>query len=153
MDDPPELPIGEVARRAGVATSAIRYYERIGLLPHPDRLHRQRRYHPDVVGQLAFIGVAQSAGFKLDEIKNLMRGASTNGMGEHMRALSTQKLSEVDEMLARARAMKTWLEVANTCECASPDECTLFPEAGDTRDPTAALSVVQVNGRDCRRGA
>ena len=151
MDDPPELPIGDVARRAGVATSAIRYYERIGLLPHPDRLHRQRRYREDVVGRLAFIGIAQSAGFKLDEIKDLMYGVGTHGMGEPMRALSSRKLGEVEEMLERARAMKTWLEVANTCECATPEECTLFPDAG-ARDATATLDVVHVAGRSCRRG-
>ena len=43
MDDWPELTIGETAKRAGVATSSIRYYESIGLLPQPDRLHGQRR--------------------------------------------------------------------------------------------------------------
>src|SRR4051812_30699653 len=68
----PELTIGEVARRAGVATSQIRYYERIGMLPPPERLSGQRRYAPDVLGRLTFIGVAQSAGFKLREIKALM---------------------------------------------------------------------------------
>jgi MerR family redox-sensitive transcriptional activator SoxR len=44
MGEYPELTIGEVARRAGVATSSIRYYERIGLLPKPDRAQGQRRY-------------------------------------------------------------------------------------------------------------
>ena len=47
------------------------YYERIGLLPEPDRLHGQRRYGADMLGKLGFIGVAQSAGFKLREIKEL----------------------------------------------------------------------------------
>ena len=46
MDGFPELTIGEVARRAGVATSSIRYYERIGLLPKPERPRGQRRYEP-----------------------------------------------------------------------------------------------------------
>ena len=77
MDDWPELTIGEVARRAGVATSSIRFYESIGLLPEPERLHGQRRYRSDVLGKLAFIGVAQSAGFKLAEITDLMRGMTT----------------------------------------------------------------------------
>src|SRR4051812_4829529 len=64
MDEFPALTIGEVARRTGLATSSIRYYERIGLLPEPSRLQGQRRYDADVVGKLGFIGVAQSAGFK-----------------------------------------------------------------------------------------
>ena len=56
----PELTIGEVARRAGIATSSIRYYERVGLLPPPERVHGQRRYDTDVLGKLGFIGVARA---------------------------------------------------------------------------------------------
>ena len=82
MDGSPEFTIGEVARRAGVATSSIRYYERIGLLPEPDRLGGQRRYDADVLGKLGFIGVAQSAGFKLREIKELIDGVDdADGLG------------------------------------------------------------------------
>src|SRR5215216_2904868 len=106
MDGFPELTIGEVARRAGVATSSIRYYERIGLLPKPDRAAGQRRYDPDVLGKLGFIGVAQSAGFKLREIKELIDGA--DGLAEPMRALSSRKLAEVEALLERAKAMKGW---------------------------------------------
>ena len=76
MDDSPQLTIGEVAHRAGVATSSIRYYESIGLLPEPDRLHGQRRYGQQMLGRLAFVGVAQSAGFKLEEIKELVRAVA-----------------------------------------------------------------------------
>jgi MerR family transcriptional regulator, redox-sensitive transcriptional activator SoxR len=61
MDGFAELTIGEVARRAGVATSSIRYYERIGLLPRPERSGGQRRYRADVLDRLGFIAVAQSA--------------------------------------------------------------------------------------------
>jgi MerR family transcriptional regulator, redox-sensitive transcriptional activator SoxR len=153
VDDFPELTIGEVARRAGVATSSIRYYERIGLLPAPGREHGQRRYEPDVLGKLGFIGVAQSAGFKLAEIKELIDGVdSAAGMGEQMRALSSQKLSEVEALLERTRAMKGWLEVAQECGCASPDECALFPTPGErVPDPKLALQIVRIDGTDCRR--
>ena len=147
MDESPELTIGEVARRAGVATSAIRYYESIGLLPAAYRVHGQRRYGTDVLGKLAFVGVAQSAGFTLEEIKQLMNGSDgADGMAPQMRALSTVKLTEVEALLARASAMKSWLEVANTCSCATPDECTLFEGAPE-------LTVVHVGGSDCRRSS
>jgi MerR family redox-sensitive transcriptional activator SoxR len=154
MDGFPELTIGEVARRAGVATSSIRYYERIGLLPAPERTHGQRRYDPEVLGKLGFIGVAQSAGFKLREIKELIDGVDgANGMGEQMRSLSTRKLDEVEALLERTRAMKGWLETAKECGCASPEECTLFPAPGELPpDAEWSLSVLQVEGRDCRRG-
>jgi MerR family transcriptional regulator, redox-sensitive transcriptional activator SoxR len=153
MDGFPELTIGEVARRAGVATSSIRYYERIGLLLKPDRLGGQRRYDADVLGKLGFIGVAQSAGFKLREIKELIDGVDgANGLGEQMRQLSGQKLGEVEAFLERTRAMKGWLEVAKECGCATPAECALFPAPGEQPpDPDLALRVIRMEGKDCRR--
>ena len=150
MDGFPELTIGEVARRAGVATSSIRYYERIGLLPKPDRSGGQRRYEPDVLGKLGFIGVAQSAGFKLREIKELIDGV--DDLGASMRLLSSQKLGEVEALLERTTAMKGWLEVAQECGCATPAECALFPAPGEERaGGDLALRVVLVGGTDCRR--
>jgi MerR family redox-sensitive transcriptional activator SoxR len=155
MDELPELTIGEVARRAGVATSSIRYYERIELLPKPERVSGQRRYGADVLGKLGFIGMAQSAGFKLSEIRELIDGVdSAGGMGEQMRTLSARKLDEVEALLERTRAMKGWLEVARECGCASPAECALFDDAGVSRaDPDVTLRLVKVAGKDCRRAA
>jgi MerR family redox-sensitive transcriptional activator SoxR len=139
-----------VARRAGVATSSIRYYERIGLLPKPDRAGGQRRYDAQVLDRLGFIGVAQSAGFKLREIKELIDGA--DGLGAPMRTLSSRKLGEVEALLERTKAMKEWLEVAQECGCATPAECALFPGPGDEHAGVdVALRVVRVGGRDCRR--
>jgi MerR family redox-sensitive transcriptional activator SoxR len=150
MDGVPDLTIGEVARRAGVATSSIRYYERIGLLPKPDRSGGQRRYDTEVLGKLGFIGVAQSAGFRLREIKELIDRA--DGLGEPMRSLSTQKLGEVEALLERTKAMKGWLEVAQHCGCATPAECALFPAPGDEHaSADLPLRVVRVDGKDCRR--
>ena len=153
MEDWPEMTIGEVARNAGVAVSAIRYYESIGLLPEPERLHGQRRSRGDVLGKLAFIGVAQGAGFKLDEIKAIAHGIDAgDGMGGPMRTLSTRKLDEVEALLERTKAMKGWLEVARECGCATPDECTLFSPAVDQRaDTDVDLTLVHVQGADCRR--
>jgi MerR family redox-sensitive transcriptional activator SoxR len=149
----PELTIGEVARRAGLQASSIRYYERIGLLPEPDREAGQRRYDADVLGKLGFIGVAQSAGFKLREIKELIKGVDgADGLGGQMRALSSQKLDEVEALLERTKAMKGWLEVAKQCGCATPAECALFPAPGEgPPDADLALRVVQVGAKDCRR--
>ena len=149
----PELTIGEVARRAGLPTSSIRYYERIGLLPEPDRLGGQRRYDADVLGKLGFIGVAQSAGFKLREIKELIEGVDgADGLSGQMRPLSSQKLDEVEALLERTRAMKGWLEVAKECGCATPAECALFPAPGEgAPDADLTLRVLRVDGADCRR--
>jgi DNA-binding transcriptional MerR regulator len=153
MDEPVHMTIGDVARRAGVAASSIRYYERIGLLPQPDRLGGQRRYDAAVLGRLGFIGVAQSAGFKLREIKALIGGIeSPDGMGEQMRALSSRKLTEVEALLERTKVMKGWLAVARECGCATPAECALFPAPGEESPNTrVALRVIRVEGDGCRR--
>src|SRR5262245_49257642 len=151
--DSSEMTIGEAAQRAGVASSSIRYYESIDLLPEPERLHGQRRYTTDVLGRLAFIGVAQSAGFKLQEIKRLVDRVDTGDrMADEMRALSSEKLEEVDALLERTKAMKGWLEVAKECGCATPAECALFPQRGEEAvDIGVALTLVRVPGEDCRR--
>ena len=152
VDDEPQLTIGEVARQAGLAASSIRYYEAIGLLPPPDRVHGQRRYDGDVIAMLAFISVAQSAGFKLEEIKQLRHGVDDDAdLGARMRDLSSQKLGEIEALLRRAEAMKGWLEVAQTCGCQTLEECALFPQSNDDPTQPSDLPLVQVVGGRCRR--
>jgi MerR family redox-sensitive transcriptional activator SoxR len=149
--DWPELTIGELARRAGLATSAIRYYERVGMLPPAERVSGQRRYGEDALARLAFIAAAQNAGFTLREIRELAdRADDEHGFAAPMRELSARKLPEVRAAIERAEAMSSWLEVAGGCDCGSVEECTLFPQPGDG---VAALTVVQVSaGSGCRRG-
>ena len=87
-----------------------------------------------MLGRLAFIGVAQSAGFKLAEIKELVGGIDDGeALSGHIRTLSIRKLDEVEALLVRTRAMKGWLEVAQRCGCATPEECALFPTAPGDR--------------------
>jgi MerR family transcriptional regulator, redox-sensitive transcriptional activator SoxR len=150
MHGSPDLTIGEVAARAGLATSAVRYYERVGLLPEPRRSSGQRRYDAQILGKLGFIGVAQSAGFTLREIRELIEGIDGSaGMGDSMRSLSSKKLEEVERILKHTHAMKGWLEVAQECGCATPAECALF-EAGDA-DGAHPLRMVRLDATDCRR--
>jgi DNA-binding transcriptional MerR regulator len=154
MSDWPELTIGEIASRAGVATSTIRYYESIGLLPEPIRESGQRRYDEAVLGKLGFIGVAQAAGFSLDEIGKLMDGIDErSGMAHSMRSLSATKLDEVEALLERTKAMQGWLQVAKECGCSSPSECALFPETGEEGpvDADIALALYRVKDGECRR--
>src|SRR5215211_9158788 len=72
MPDEGLLPIGELARRTGVATSALRYYERIGLLPPAERASQRRHYPPSVAERVALIRLYQDAGFTLEEIGRLL---------------------------------------------------------------------------------
>jgi MerR family redox-sensitive transcriptional activator SoxR len=135
------LTIGELARRAGLRTSAIRYYESVGLLPEPPRESGHRRYGADTVRRLRVIEVAKRAGFSLDEARVLLATGS-GGPPAHarLRELAERKLPEVDELIARAQAMRAWLVTASGCECETLDVCGLFDaEDGAPQEPRLAL--------------
>ncbi len=121
------LPIGEVARRAGVNVSAIRFYEKQGLLPEPDRLGGRRRYDEGTIARLGAIAAAKRAGFSLAEIGTLLDSVDR---GEpalvQLRALAARKLPEVEATIARAEARRGWLTLASDCGCDSLDRCALF---------------------------
>jgi len=121
------LTIGQLARRAGLNTSAIRYYESVGLLPAARRESGQRRYGDDTLRRLQVIGVAKRAGFSLDEARVLL-ATGDGGPPAHaqLRELAERKLPEVDELIARAQAVRAWLLAARGCECETLDVCGLF---------------------------
>jgi MerR family redox-sensitive transcriptional activator SoxR len=122
-----ELSIGEVAERAGVSVSAIRYYERNGLLPEAERVGGQRRFAASTVRRLMVIAVAKRAGFSLAAAKALLvsidKGAPAH---EQLRALATQRLTEIDTEIERAQARRDWMAAASACACESLDDCGLF---------------------------
>jgi MerR family redox-sensitive transcriptional activator SoxR len=121
------LSIGEVAKRAGINVSAVRYYERNRLLPEAERVAGQRRFDPETVQRLGVIDVAKQAGFSLEEIRVLLESID-DGAPAHreLRALAERKLPEVDALIERAEAMRTWLTAATACGCGSLEECDLF---------------------------
>ena len=123
LRDPP-LTIGELASRTGVATSALRYWETLGLLPAPARVSGQRRYPPSAVGQVGVILFLRDAGFTLRELKALLasRPSGTDGW----RDLARRKLTELDERIAQAQAART--AVAHGLACPHEDifECPVF---------------------------
>ena len=121
--------IGEVARRAGVRSSRIRYYESVGLLPEPERVSGQRVYDEGVLKRLAVIDVSQRAGLSLAEIRELTAPARQEvPAGERIRAIAARKLPEVEALIGRAEAMRRWLDLASICDCESLDVCALFDE-------------------------
>ena len=68
------LRIGEVARQAGIATSALRYYERVGLLPAPPRVSKRRLYDQNILGRIRIILLARDAGFSVSETRSFFKG-------------------------------------------------------------------------------
>jgi MerR family transcriptional regulator, redox-sensitive transcriptional activator SoxR len=126
-----ELFIGEVARRAGIRPSAIRYYESIGLLPEPERISGRRRYPAEIVRTLSIIGAAQRAGLTLDDIRELLGSSGANGgVSERLRTIAARKLPEIDALIERARLVRGWLEAAADCRCPTLADCPLFDELG-----------------------
>ncbi len=121
------ITIGEVARRANVRASAIRYYEQVGLLPEPERVRGRRRYDPGVIDRLALIKGAKRAGFTVREIRVLVHGFPAEVVAaERWRTLASEKLVEVDGLLAQLREMRALLKEALRCQCSGLDECAEF---------------------------
>jgi MerR family redox-sensitive transcriptional activator SoxR len=118
------LTIGEVARRAGVRTSALRYYEEAGIIPSAPRVNGQRRYSEEMVDLVLVARFAQSVGFSLSEIRELFRGFER---GSRLKArwlpLARAKLGQLDAVIARARRMKAAIELGLRCGCIRIEDC------------------------------
>jgi DNA-binding transcriptional MerR regulator len=114
------FPIGEVARRTGLRDSALRYYERIGLLTRAQRRGGKRWYDEAALDRLAVIHFARECGFTLREIRTLFAGRRYSA---RMRRLAGAKVVELDAQIVRARAMQRLLAEALRCDCLDVSEC------------------------------
>jgi DNA-binding transcriptional MerR regulator len=138
-----QLAIGEVAERARMSTSRIRFYEARGLLPVPERLAGKRRYDEDVFRRLAVIDAAQRVGFTLEEIRDLL-GSRDQPAHERLRELATLKVPELDELIARATSVRRVLKMCSKCSCESIDVCRMFD---DRVLPLRERSAATASGR------
>jgi len=118
------MKIGQLARTAGLNASAIRYYEKRGLLAPPQRLGGQRRFASDALSRVLLIRFATDMGFTLAEIKLFLNGLRDNTpVGPRWKKLATRKLAEVDENIARSLKLKSLLQNLLHCRCASLQFC------------------------------
>lgn len=116
--------IGQVAAQAGVRTSAIRYYEDVGILPPAERVGGQRRYSGIVVGQLRVIRFAQNAGLSLDEIRVLFHGFGADvPPAVRWQELATSRLAELDRQVEQISRMRRALESTLSCGCLRIEDC------------------------------
>jgi DNA-binding transcriptional MerR regulator len=120
-----ELSISEVARQFGFRSSAIRYYEQIGLLPPPRRVGKQRRYDTTALYRLAIIQRARQLGFTLDEIRLLLFGfGDVARAAERWQKLSQRKLAELDNLMDGIKAVRRLLKkMMQNCRCETLDQC------------------------------
>jgi MerR family redox-sensitive transcriptional activator SoxR len=121
----PQLTISQVARQIRLRPSAIRYYERIGLLPRAERLSGQRRYDASVLYRLAIIQRARQLGFSLSEIQHLFFGfRDITRPPIRWRTLSQRKLAELDQLMDGIKAVRALLKKLMTkCHCETLDQC------------------------------
>jgi DNA-binding transcriptional MerR regulator len=118
------LTISELAHRAGVATSALRYYEDLGLLPTPARISGQRRYPESAVGLVGIILLLRDVGFSLGEQKELMAARAIAPDDWHQ--LARRKLAELDDQIAKAQTAREAIEHALRCPHDDIFQCPNF---------------------------
>jgi MerR family redox-sensitive transcriptional activator SoxR len=118
--------IGDVARRMGISTATIRYYEESGILPPARRRNGRRRYDASIVQRVAFIKAAQQAGFTLGEIRAIFydfpRGTPLEIRWDAMRQ---PKLAELEARLTQLEAMKRRLHDGLICTCPIVEQCPI----------------------------
>jgi DNA-binding transcriptional MerR regulator len=122
--------IGEVARRAGVATSTVRYYERRGLVRADARESGQRRYRAETQRLLVFIGMLQDAGLSLDDIDGIVNAVDI----DEWKDIGRRRLAALDEEIARLQHARSYLQGALGCRFDHPlTECRIMGAEIDRR--------------------
>jgi DNA-binding transcriptional MerR regulator len=117
------MDISQVAKQSGIATSALRYYERQGLITSLNRRGARRIFAPTVIQQLGLIALGQAAGLSLDEIKLML---TPQGKFKIDRSLLSRKAREIDARVKQLRAVSRGLRHAAACPAPSHAECSTF---------------------------
>ena len=119
------LTISEVARQVGLNSSAIRYYEQIGILPAAERISGQRRYDRSALYRLAVVQRARQAGFSLSEIRVLFFGFQNGTRAEvRWRKLADRKLAELDTIAEQIKSLQDLLKrMKAKCHCKTLEIC------------------------------
>ena len=121
------MQIGEVAKKLGIRTSAIRYYESLRLLRRPPRTSGRRVYGEQDVARLRMVVAASHSGFTLSEIKRLVPLLETGHQGRaRFQTLARQKLAELTSKVHALETMRSRLRLALSCGCdGDPERCVL----------------------------
>jgi MerR family transcriptional regulator, redox-sensitive transcriptional activator SoxR len=123
MADRDLIGISDVAQATGLQSSALRYYEKVGLIAPAGRAGGRRQYDPSVLRRLAAIALLQEAGFTIAEVRDVI-GAGNDAW----RALAQQKLGELDAHMARIATARELLVAAIKCDCSGLDTCDLVAQ-------------------------
>jgi MerR family redox-sensitive transcriptional activator SoxR len=128
------MKIGELAKRANLNASAIRYYEKIGLLPAPARSSGQRHYSSESLDRVLLIKFAGEMGFSLPEVKTFLSGiCETAPVGPRWKKLAERKILEMRHVIARARRLEKLMRGLEHCHCSSLRECVRRLQLSENR--------------------
>lgn len=119
------MSIGELARRAGVQPSAVRYYESLGLVSAPERVGGKRRYGAETLARLNAIQLFKQAGFTMAELQVLLQSEPLPDQAV-LSALVDRKLRELDELIHRVNLTKELLAGVRRCGCLTVEECAVL---------------------------
>ena len=121
-----KLSIGDVARRTGLRTSALRFYEEAGILPATARVNGRRVYDDQIIQRIKGLRLAQEAGFTLKEIKTLFHGIGAKStLSARWQSMARKKLLELDMLASRVVRMRQALELGLQCGCVRIEDCTM----------------------------
>lgn len=124
------MKIGELAERAGVSVQTVRYYERRGLLPSPERTPAgYREYDPSDVKRVSFVCRAKELGFTLSEVAELLDlRVGAGATADDVRASATRKLESTRQKMRDLRRIAAALErLISTCDAhGAPEACALM---------------------------
>lgn len=127
------LTIGDLGKATGTKVETVRYYERVGLLPKPDRSpSNYRSYGPAELGRLSFIRRARDLGFSLDQVRALL-GLSDDRTRDcaGIDRIANEHLREVDRKLADLAALRRELKaVIDSCDGGTVAECRIIEALG-----------------------
>ncbi|MFJ8595744.1 helix-turn-helix domain-containing protein [Streptomyces sp. NPDC093598] len=135
-----DLDIAEVAHRAGVPASTLRFYEEKGLIASTGRRGMRRQYDPGVLERLALIALGRTAGFSLDEIALMF---APDGQPRIDRRMLSAKAEELDRRIRELGVLRDSLRHAAACPAPSHLECPTFRRLIDA----AASGGVAAPGR------
>lgn len=144
------MDIAEVAKRTGLASSTLRYYENKGLIVASRAAGGRRHFADDVLDQLGLIALGQAGGLSLDEIQAML---SPQGAPRVDRTLLLAKADEIDATVKRLQAMSEGLRHAAECPALHHAECPTFRRllkvaaAGRLKQSTASLKVAKRSPR------
>ncbi len=123
------LTIGQVARRSGVPTKTIRYYESVGLLDEPRRADNGYRVYPQrAVEELRFVQRSRSLGFTVKEVAGLLELWRDEGRrSAEVKAMAMEHVARVEEKIQELQAIRqTLLDLAETCHGDNRPDCPIL---------------------------